>query len=524
MAQPLKPGAPKLVVAISIDQFSADLFDEYRGQFTGGLARLANESTAFRNGYQSHAATETCPGHSTLMTGRRPGSNGIIANSWLDQKTARADKVVYCAEDERVPGSTSTSYTVSPLHLNSQTLGDRLKAISPASRNVAVAGKDRAAVMMSGRNVDQRWYRQGNAFVTDLKGIAAPRSVSAANQAVAAAIAQPRPALQAPAVCETRAKSYQVSPTLSVGSWRMDRAAGDAANFFRTTEFDGAVLALSAALFQEMQLGKGSATDILSVGLSATDYVGHAFGRGGMEMCLQMFALDRELGDFLALLDSSGVDYAVVLSADHGGMDIPERLRDQGVAEAARADPALDAVDMGKVLGPQFGSTVPVVRSIGIPGDVWVDASVPEGKRAAVIKAVKARYAAHPQVYAVYTKPEIMRLPMPSGAPDKWTVPQRIRASYDAHRSGDLYVVLKPNVSAVAKPSTGYTATHGSPWDYDRRVPITFWRKGVAARSTDQPVETVDIMPTLAAMIGVPVDKGSIDGECLPAAGVTCSR
>ena len=431
--------------------------------------------------------------------------------------------MVYCAEDERVPGSTSTSYTVSPLHLNSQTLGDRLKAISPASRNVAVAGKDRAAVMMSGRNVDQRWYRQGNAVVTDLKGIAAPRSVSAANQAVAAAIAQPRPALQAPAVCETRAKSYQVSPTLSVGSWRMDRAAGDAANFFRTTEFDGAVLALSAALFQEMQLGKGSATDILSVGLSATDYVGHAFGRGGMEMCLQMFALDRELGDFLALLDSSGVDYAVVLSADHGGMDIPERLRDQGVAERSRADPALDAVDMGKVLGPQFGARF---RSSGVLEFRAMSGSMQAFPKASGggIKAVKARYAAHPQVYAVYTKPEIMRLPMPSGRPDKWTVPQRIRASYDAHRSGDLYVVLKPDVSAVAKPSTGYTATHGSPWDYDRRVPITFWRKGVAARSTDQPVETVDIMPTLAAMIGVPVDKGSIDGECLPAAGVTCSR
>jgi arylsulfatase A-like enzyme len=243
-----------------------------------------------------------------------------------------------------------------------------------------------------------------------------------------------------------------------------------------------------------------------------------------MEMCLQMFALDRELGDFLALLDRSGVDYAVALSADHGGMDIPERLRDHGVVEAARADPALDAVEIGKILAPQFGSTVPVVRSIGIPGDVWVDASVTEAKRPAVIKAVKARYAAHPQVYAVYTKPEIMALPMPSGSPDQWTVPQRIRASYDAKRSGDLYVVLKPNISAVAKPSTGYTATHGSPWDYDRRVPVLFWRKGVAAAATNQAVETVDIMPTLAAMIGVPLDKASVDGRCLSAAGVTCPR
>ena len=525
-AQPLKADAPKLILAISVDQFSADLFDEYRGQFTGGFKRLAEGGTVYHNGFQSHAATETCPGHSTIMTSRRPGSNGIIANTWVDWAAPRADKTVYCAEDESVQGSTSTSYTVSPKHLNAQTLGDRLKAISPASRNVAVAGKDRAAVMMGGRNLDQRWYRQGSAFATDLKGVAVPRSVTSTNQALAAAIAQARPPLDPPAFCQAKAKAkaYQLSPSLKVGDWRMDRAAGDAANLFRTPEFDGAVLALSAALIQEMRLGQGPATDILSVGLSATDYVGHAFGPGGMEMCLQMFALDRELGDFLALMDRSGIDYAVVLTADHGGMDIPERLRDKGVTEAARADPGLAAADVGKQLAPQLGLTGNVLKGLGIAGDIWVDASVPQARQAAVIKAAKQRYAAHPQVYAAYSKAEIMALPMPSGSPVGWTVPQRVRASYDAQRSGDLYVVLKPNISPVAAPSTGYAATHGSPWDYDRRVPILFWRKGSAPTASEQPVETVDIMPTLAAMIGLPVNMASIDGKCLPAAGTHCPR
>lgn len=59
-----KAPEPKLIVAISVDQFSTDLFNEYREDFTGGLKRLAG-GIAFPNGYQSHAATETCPGHST---------------------------------------------------------------------------------------------------------------------------------------------------------------------------------------------------------------------------------------------------------------------------------------------------------------------------------------------------------------------------------------------------------------------------------------------------------------------------
>ncbi len=72
-----------------------------------------------------------------------------------------------------------------------------------------------------------------------------------------------------------------------------------------------------------MKLGKGSAPDIIAIGLSATDYVGHTFGPGGGEMCLQLHSLDRDLGDFLRFLDRSGLDYSVMLTADHGGETCP---------------------------------------------------------------------------------------------------------------------------------------------------------------------------------------------------------
>src|SRR5437660_7230261 len=110
---PAEPTPPKLLVVISIDQFSANLFDEYRPQFTGGFARLAS-GTVFRNGYQSHALTETCPGHSTMLTGDHPARTGIINNFWVAQSAARSDKSVYCAEDESQPGTSSIAYKVSP--------------------------------------------------------------------------------------------------------------------------------------------------------------------------------------------------------------------------------------------------------------------------------------------------------------------------------------------------------------------------------------------------------------------------
>ena len=219
---PTKP--PRLIVAISVDQLSSDLFEAYRPHFNGGFRRLIDGGVTFVNGYQASAATETCPGHSTLLTGRHPAVTGVVANGWVDQGVARADKSVYCAEDVRVAGSTSTAYTVSAEHLRVSTLGDRLKAADPRSRNVAVAGKDRAAVMMGGHKVDQRWYWDGKAWSSDLRIAAIPRSVQLLRQAFAAQLAQPGPALEPTALCKARAAPIAVTPAATGRSTTSRRA------------------------------------------------------------------------------------------------------------------------------------------------------------------------------------------------------------------------------------------------------------------------------------------------------------
>jgi arylsulfatase A-like enzyme len=511
--------APRLLVVISVDQFSADLFDEYRPHFTGGLARLAR-GTAFSNGYQAHAGTETCPGHSTILTGSHPAHTGIIANVWIDQSLTRSDRTVYCAEDERVPGSSTTHYTVSPIHLRVPTLGDLLKQQSPASLNVAVAGKDRAAVMMGGHNVDQRWYWDGKTFSTDLKSAPVPATVTKAKAAVAAAIATARPPLDVPPFCQGKSTPIAVTPELTIGNGRFARAAGDIRAFRASPELDGAVLAIAAGLIQELRLGRDSAPDVISVGLSATDYVGHGLGSGGGEMCLQMLSLDRSLGDFFRALDGEKVDYAVVLTADHGGLDIPERLRSKAIAQAARADPALGTADMGKVIGAKLHLSGPVLLG-DLAADVWIDRSLGPKDRTRAEREAIAIYKAHPQVEAVFTARQIARMPMPTRSPDKWTIADRVRASFDPKRSGDLYVVLKKYVSPIAQPGPGYVSTHGSAWDYDRRVPILFWRRGMTSSNRADHVATVDVLPTLAAEIGVRLSR-PLDGHCLSIQGVAC--
>ena len=80
--------------------------------------------------------------------------------------------------------------------------------------------------------------------------------------------------------------------------------------------------------------------------------------------------------------------------------------------------------------------------------------------------------------------------------------------------------MLKRDITPIADPGNGYVATHGSPWDYDRRVPILFWRPGMARNDRSEPIATVDIMPTLAAMLGLSIDATKIDGRCLASAAL----
>lgn len=506
---------PKLVVMIAVDQFSADLFAQYRSHFTGGLARLAS-GVVFPSGYQAHGATETCPGHSTILTGNHPAHTGIVANNFFDLSAAREDKRLYCAEDETVPGTSSRSgqYAPSVDHLMVPTLGDLMKAHDPRAQVVSVAGKDRAAIMMGGRQADELMWLAPTGL-TSYRGRALSPTATQAGTAIAAAIAQSRPGLTLPADCAAHDIAIPIDKGGTVGTGRLARDGGDFRRFMASPEADGAVLAAATALRQARRLGEGEATDLLILGLSATDYIGHGVGTEGSEMCLQMLALDRELGDFFTRLDATGIDYMVALTADHGGHDMPERNRQNGWPAAERVARTLDPAAIGKAVAEKLGLPQPLFHADGPFGDMYLSKALTPAQRKTALAELVARYRAHPQVEAVVTAEELASRPISKRAADTWSLLDKLRASYNAQRSGDFIVVLKDRVTPIPESGLGYVATHGSVWDYDRRVPMLFWRKGLAGFEQPNAVMTVDILPTLAALIGLPLDMSKVDGRCL---------
>jgi predicted AlkP superfamily pyrophosphatase or phosphodiesterase len=519
---------PKLVVVISVDQFSANLYAQHRPEFVGGLKTLS-QGVVYPNGYQSHAMTETCPGHSTLLTGKHPNKTGISANDWYDRA---AGKQVYCLGDPSVAlADDPKGKPVSPANLAATTYGDWLKAVSPRSRVFGVSGKDRGAITMSGHHADgQFWFQPGFGFTTWVApGQTAEerlKPVAAFNAKLAADLKKHPYVWDYAKASAGRCKALEADYETGGRSWRAalplkptTSEADKLRDLYASPFTDQATLDLATRLRETYGLGDGPQVDLLTISLSATDFIGHRFGTRGPEMCDQIARLDDRLGAFLKSLDKVKGGVLVVLAADHGGADFAERLHGEGYdMDRVIAKPWLAKLN-AQVRADLNISWNPLIADGGV-NQIYVVG--PDRKTPSITD--RARITAHalaiinrePFVAQAFDAESLLTLePAPADAsPEELSVAERMRRSVYPGRTGDILIAFRPD-RVPSTPGPAYVSTHGSPWDYDRRVPILFWWKGATPHERVLPLDTVDIAPTIAAVTGVK-PAADIDGVCRP--------
>ncbi|MGQ3113044.1 MAG: alkaline phosphatase family protein [Brevundimonas sp.] len=519
--------APSLIVTVVVDQFSANLFNQYRSRYTGGLRRLADQGLVSTNGYQTHGLTETCPGHSTVLTGRHPTGTGIPANDWIDPATGHEVYCLAAPQNTLAHGRITDNGPVGPGQLQATAVPDWLKSVSPQSRIFAVSGKDRGAINLNGHRGDGAyWFTDGFGLTTYVE----PGQTAEARLApVAAFNTRFRTAMAA---------TGETAPRLWTGGWAQCQALTadwrirdqvfhstvppTRPKFDDSPLLDEETLDAAAFLLETQQLGRRGVTDMLGVSLSATDRIGHAFGTQGPEMCEQMMRLDAALGDFLDRLDAITGGVLLVLTADHGGSDFVEREAAHGYPHAHRADMAAFQQVNG-ALKARFGLEDDPLQA-GSSGIIVADKdhrALPEPLRTQVATAAVELLRALPDV-AFAERREVLAaepLPVSTDQPEMLTLRERMRLStLPDGRSPDIAFAWQPNISTGGRVG-GTLSGHGTPWEFDRRVPIIFWKPGgVDGKGAGQerflPIRTIDIAPTLANVMGVKSD-GELDGRCI---------
>ncbi|MGH7700399.1 MAG: alkaline phosphatase family protein, partial [Gemmatimonadales bacterium] len=288
---PAAPPKPRLVVMITVDQLRPDYLARWRGEFTGGLARLLGQGAVFTDAYQDHAITETAPGHSTVLSGRWPAHTGIASN---------AAGVL----DSTAPLIGVAGPGASPHRFRGTALFDWLQAADARARALSVSRKDRGAILPVGRAREHVYWYQGGFFTTSAYyRDSLPRWVRAFNGR--------RIPFKAAGTAWTTLLPDSLYPEPDDQPWEnrgqgntfphalpADSAAA-AWTFAGTPAMDSLTLAFALAGVEALELGRRGATDLVAISLSATDAVGHTFGPHSREVHDMVLRLDRYLGWFL---------------------------------------------------------------------------------------------------------------------------------------------------------------------------------------------------------------------------------
>lgn len=493
------PPRPRLVVLFAVDQLRGDYLERYRSEWTGGFKRVLEQGAFFPNARQDHGVTETAPGHSTLLSGRVPAHTGIVSNS-------------LGVQDSASPLIGTTGPGASPWRFQGTTLADWLRASDGGTKVLSVSRKDRAAILTVGRGRNQVFWYAGGRFTTSrYYADALPGWVAAFNarrgpeRLAGSEWNLLRPSSQYP---EPDSMSYEHGNTDFTFPHRLPTDPAVAA--MQVIEYpwmDSLTLDLALDGVRANRLGTDEATDLLVVALSATDAIGHDYGPDSRELHDQLLRLDHWLGWFLDSLAQVVPPGRTVfaLGADHGVQSFPEYTRSVRHQDAGRVSMSDLMTSLRNQLQARYQSRfdvdfdsgllladVTAMRSRGINVDSLASAlaSVARsrpGVSRILTPALLANASTTDEIAVLWRR----QIPESQG----WLIAGSLRPGY------------------MWQNSAGST-THGSLDSLDMSIPVAFWGAGVNPGIVRRRVSSVDIAPTLAALIGIQPGE-SLDGHVL---------
>jgi len=471
---PVQPRT-KLVVLVVVDQMRVDYLKYYDAKISGGFRRLQT-GAVYTQAFYPYASTETAQGHSTMVTGESPSVSGIVGDSWYDR--GRKGPAVAAGESPDHPLIGGAARGGSPEQLLVPTVGDQMKKRDRRSLVLAASWKRYCAMLMAGRHGDAGYWLDestGQMVTSDYYLQAYPSWVDAFN-------------------ATDPTKAYFGKDWL--GHKFSTRPQPDAMFRARVKESpygNDILLDFVTRLVNNTPLGQDSVPDFLGVSFSSVDAVGHAYGPFTPELDDTFLQQDRQLGLFMQALDArvGPGNWTMALVADHGVAELPEKVKARG-GDAGRIDAvklrAAVAHDLTVRVGPDAERLIEAVESpefyldYAEAGRRGIDA--PTLERAVADVAMK-----QPGIAKAYTRNEIM-----SAAPNSDPILRAIAEGFYPGRSGDIYLVVKPNY--IFRGATG--TSHGTPYEYDQHVPLIFYGAGIVPGTHNERVVINDLAPTLA--------------------------
>lgn len=501
---------PQLIVLIIIDQLRGDQLARYQKHFNdNGFNYLLNHALNYEQAYHPHANTTTCAGHATIATGSYPALHGIVNNEWYDSSNKN---MTYCMEDIRasILPNRFTQQNLpgrSPRNLMVSTLSDEL-ILARKGRAFAVSYKDRSAITLAGHAGKAFWFdtTHGGFISSTWYYQQYPRWVEDWNRNYQASdftwnlLKPPNEYLNfsSPPIMQKDKFFGQGFPH------QITHKEGQ--NYFKALSKTPKADELSADFARQLlvaeQLGKDPAkTDYLAISFSAVDAIGHHFGANSLEAEDNLLTLDKTLTRLLKSIDEyvGLTNTLIVLTADHGVNDPPNYLTQYHFAEPQPLN-IEELTQQIHVLLKNHHLPTEILTTI-VPPYIYLDEVLLNSNDISPSR-LTANIAAE-----LTKRPEIFQaFPMP--VTDSGWLSAKVKRMYFPNRTGQIYIVQPSNQANGAKNTC--RVNHGSPWNYDRYVPLLFVHPHFKKTSLTRKVQTTDIAPTLAVLLNIKIPSGAV--------------
>ena len=446
---------PKLLVLVVLEQVRPEHIEAALPRSTqGGLQKLLYKGSHFPD-CRHLASTFPVTSLATLATGTWPSQHGIVAGTWFD---AVAKKPV---------GASREALLATTLCHEAAAADNRVFVVATDLTSASLfAGTSKAGLF---------WIGDDGQFAT---------------------LGEPPDWLV----------NYNTSSSLEIvhnNKW-MVMGARPGAPPLRTLTYDpehpqeflklykaspmcqNAQFGFLSELIKSKGVGQGETQDFVCLLLGSSSLLGYEVGGNSPLMVQMALHLDRMLEALLNRLNATlgESNFNVVLAGAHGAPPAPTdetraRLTVNGEMVAQAIDQMLTATGSGHVARYLYPF-------------LYLDSSGfrdPEPIRLAAGRAALAQ----PAVAGYYTA---------GGAcstHDGWEA--RFRNSFHPKRSGDVMLAYQPEQIEDIGLARG--VSYGSLYNYDVRVPLCFYGPQFKSEVFEYPVESVDVAPTLARLMGI---------------------
>ncbi|MDP4285243.1 MAG: alkaline phosphatase family protein [Bacteroidota bacterium] len=510
---------PKLVIGLVIDQMRWDYLYRYNDLYgSGGFKRLINDGFSCDHTLIPFVPTYTGPGHTCIYTGSIPSIHGIVANDWYDSNTK---KNVYCTDDSTVNtiGSESDEGKMSPRNLLVTTIGDELRlSTNFRSKVIGISLKDRASILPAGHSANAAYWfdgKEGKWISSSYYQNQLPDWVVKQNEKGFPDIAMSKDwntllpinkYVQSTSDDEKYEDHISGDKTVTFPHHLSQITKGRYSAFKYTPASMAYTFDMAKQAVKNEKLGVDNFTDMLTISISTTDYVGHAFGPNSVEAEDTYLNLDKDIADFLNYLDVTvgKGNYVLFLTADHGVEHVPGFMEEHNIPGGNYSSEELSQ-KLKQEIEEETGLKNVIIKIQN--SQVYVNDE-------ALKKAGKDINTVNQQIIDFLNRQPVVEYAFATKDLATATIPSPIKCmlinGYNPKRSGQIGFISNPGY--ISEGSSG--TTHGAWNPYDAHIPLIWFGTNIKPGKTTQKTYMSDIAPTIAALLNIQMPSGNV-GEVI---------